>query len=429
MRRRRRTGRARRPTRSARPISLPLVVTALAIAATQSAWSVVVPVMPHYVQQFSASALDLGVVIALFGVGRLAANVPAGMLCRRLDPRWLLMGAVGVVVASMVATGYASSLVLVWVLRLVTGLAGGTAITAGMVLIALLADPVHRGRAMSLLQSMQLVGSSFGLALGGITYGLGGVRAPFLACGVLALLVLVIGGPLLMRSPVPRTSTSEPEPEPGATTTDTTPAPPLLADRSFLSLCAACFAVFFHRFGGMQATIPLLAYTVVGMSVTQYGIVQGAISALGLVLAVPVGILSDRRGRKLPIAAGLLIAGAVTPVFLLTDAAPAFVAVLAVSALAIGICSPVQSAFVVDLAPPGRPGTAIGVFRSFGDLAGIIGPVVLGALTDHLGLRAAVLVLSGVLLIPGTLFALLAREQRPAQPTSGFPSPATGVPR
>ena len=418
----RRTARRKRAASRARPISLPLVVTALAIAATQSAWSVVVPVMPHYVQQFSASAFDLGVVIALFGVGRLAANVPAGMLCRRVDPRWLLMVAVTVVVASMVATGYAPSLLAVWVLRLVTGLAGGTAITAGMVLIALLADPVHRGRAMSLLQSMQLVGSSFGLALGGVTYGLGGVRAPFLACGVLALLVVIVGGPLLLRSATPRTAVDEPEPAAAPT------QPRLLADRSFLTLCGACFAVFFHRFGGMQATIPLLAYTIVGMSVTQYGIVQGVISALGLLLAVPVGILSDRRGRKLPIAAGLLTAGAVTPLFLLAEAAPAFVAVLATSALAIGICSPVQSAFVVDLAPPGRPGTAIGVFRSFGDLAGIIGPLVLGALTDHLGLHAAVLALSGVLLVPGALFALLARERRPVPPADAIPSPVTGGP-
>jgi hypothetical protein len=34
------------------------------------------PILPLYVAQFDASALDLGTVVARFGVGRLLANIP-----------------------------------------------------------------------------------------------------------------------------------------------------------------------------------------------------------------------------------------------------------------------------------------------------------------------------------------------------------------
>jgi MFS family permease len=62
-----------------------LFITCGLVAATQMTWGTVVPVLPVYAASFGASAGALGVVIAVFGIGRLLVNVPAGLLAERVD--------------------------------------------------------------------------------------------------------------------------------------------------------------------------------------------------------------------------------------------------------------------------------------------------------------------------------------------------------
>jgi DHA1 family multidrug resistance protein-like MFS transporter len=386
-----------------------LTVVCLAIAATQSAWAVIVPILPLYVEQFDASALDLGIVVALFGVGRLLANIPAGFLCQYFDPRKILVFSVLGVVVCLTLTGFVSTFRALLVLRLLTGIAGGVAITSGITLVAMMTVPSSRGFTMSMLHSVQLVGSSSGMALGGVVYAAWGERAPFLVCGVFAAAVLAGGSPFLFRSPHPSAAAHPATPRPPSTGTRPA-ARALLRDRSFLALCAVGFSVFFHRFGGLQSVLPLFAYSVVGLGVAEYAWLQGSVGIAGLGLAVLAGILSDRLGRKAIITSGLAIAGFGLPILALTDDVLWFVAVVLVTSLAVGFSGPPQQAYLADIAPPTALGPAIGVFRSVGDLAGIIGPIVLGLVADYAGLQAAVLVLSAVMIIPVLLFALTAKE-------------------
>jgi MFS-type transporter involved in bile tolerance (Atg22 family) len=51
-----------------------------------------------------------------------------------------------------------------------------------------------------------------------------------------------------------------------------------------------------------------------------------------------------------------------------------------------------------------------GVYRTFGDLGGIIGPLLLGFLVDVSGEASAALALAGVMVIMTTAFSLLSRE-------------------
>ena len=140
------------PLQAVRRLDPALVLVNLAIAATQMAWAIVIPVLPAYAETFGASATDLGLVVAMFGVGRLVVNIPAGMLSERVDRRKLLMAAVLGVVVFQAATAFAPTFGVLLAMRFCTGLAGGVAITSGMALVADLTSTSSRGRAMSLLQ-------------------------------------------------------------------------------------------------------------------------------------------------------------------------------------------------------------------------------------------------------------------------------------
>ena len=399
-----------------------LLVVCLTVATTQTAWSIVVPVLPAYTAEFGASATELGLVVAMFAVGRLLVNMPAGILSNHIDPRKLLVGAVLGVVACQAATAFAPSLSVLLGLRLATGLAGGMAITCGMTLIADLTHTSNRGRAMSLLQGAQLIGGTVGPPLGGLVAVLWGSRAPFLVCGAMALAVLVAGWRSLFgsgRSGVP-TSGDAPGTRPvdGPEPSDADAAPVrgrtqigrLLRDRSFLAVCAVGFSVFFHRFGGTQSLIPVIAYTVVGLSVGELGLLLGIVTACNLVMVSMAGSVSDRIGRKKVIVPGLAAVALVLPLYAVADHPAWFVAVTLATGIAAGFSGPTPAAYVADVAPAAGRGPAVGIYRTFGDLAGIVGPVLLGWLVDNAGYQVAVLVLAGVIMGAVLTFATMARE-------------------
>lgn len=409
-----------------------LVIVCMAIASTQTAWSVVVPVLPLYATEFGANATQLGLLIALFGVGRLVVNIPAGMLSERLDPRRMLLVSVACVVLLQAVTAFAPSFTVLLVLRFVTGLAGGMAITSGMTLVVHLTSPADRGRAMSLLQGCQLIGGAFGPALGGLVASLWGYRAPFLACGLLATLVLVFGTRTLLRAPATvdadvGADAAGREPaaaeaaaaEPAAVQPEVTAEPTaperslvrrLLGDGSFLAICAVGFAVFLNRFAGTQSLVPIIAYTVVGLSVGQLGGLMGAVTFTNLILVTIVGRLSDRIGRKRVIVPGLLVVAVSQPVYAMTSSQVTFVLVTLLTGVALGFSGPTPAAYMADVAPADGRGTAVGIYRTFGDLAAVIGPIGLGWLVDHTGYQAAVLTLAGVMLAATVIFATVARE-------------------
>lgn len=378
-----------------------LLIICLAIGSTQTAWAIVVPVLPAYVERFGASGFELGLVVAMFGIGRLIANFPAGMLAQRVHPGILLLIGMLGVVSTMVATAFVESMQLLLGMRLGTGLAGGLAITAGMIMVAQTTTEKNRGASMSLLHSVQLAGGSSGLMLGGILYTFGGPQAPFLASGVFALLVMSVGTRSLLSHQTLSRETSAGE-RAGAWAT----AGSLIRDRRVLAVSGIGFAIFFHRFGGLQSLLPLFAYTAIGLTVAGYGVILGSISLVGLVLALLIGRWSDTHGRRGIMILGMLIAGGGLPVLALTDSPLWFIVVMIVTGLAAGATSPLQSAYLADVTPARAHGPSIGIFRTVGDAAGILGPIVLGLITDVSSMKTAILTLALVMLMAVALFAL-----------------------
>ncbi len=404
-----------------------LVIVCGLIAASQMSWGVVVPVLPLYARSFGASGADLGLIVSLFVVGRLIVNIPAGRLAERFDARRLLLAAVGGVVVCSVVTGFATSLHQLFALRFVTGLAGGAAITIGQAFIAHTTTVHNRGRAMGTLQAFQLAGGAIGPSLGGVMASVFGLRAAFFSSGLIALGFVAWGILRLESSPTasgrsPVEAAAEPERK-GF----------MLRDPSFLAVCVVAFAVFFARFGGQQFLVPIIAYDNVGLTAGELGLALGLVTTANIVLVSFAGRVADRIGRKRVIVPAMVLAGLATVGYVWADSVVPLLVVLCFVGLLNTFSGPTPAAYLADVAPPGRQGPAVGVFRTFGDLAGLIGPVLLGWLVEHHGTDAAVLVLAGVTVSAGVWFALFARETvvpRVTGPDEAIPvrAPATVTP-
>ena len=75
-----------------------------------------------------------------------------------------------------------------------------------------------------------------------------------------------------------------------------------------------------------------------------------------------------------------------------------------------GIGGPAPAAYLADLDLPGGRGLTMGVYRTISDLGMVMGPILLGAVSDRFSFSSA-LWLNGVLfVVAGVSFGLLAAE-------------------
>ncbi|HKL27707.1 MAG TPA: MFS transporter [Natrialbaceae archaeon] len=136
------------------------------------------------------------------------------------------------------------------------------------------------------------------------------------------------------------------------------------------------------------------------------------------VLQYPVGSLSDRTGRFLPVVVGSMLYGvAIVAVAL----APGYEIAAALLVL-VGICgalvSPTTMALVTDIVPATERGAAMGGFNVFGSLGMLSGFLVGGVVTELYGYLAAFLVAGGLEM---AIAVLASRSVRRITATNGDP--------
>jgi MFS family permease len=180
--------------RGARPVLATLVVPGL-IATIAVNFGVLVPVLA--VEEFGMDPAGLGFLLAAAGVGGLLSALRIG-LGGRAGPRVLIAGAVVLGVAE-VATGLFAVPLASGVALFFAG-AGAVAMrTAANTNIQLATPPHLRGRVMSVF-SIVFEGSSpmGGLLAGAVAASLGG-RLAFVATGVAAVLLAILGASAVAR--------------------------------------------------------------------------------------------------------------------------------------------------------------------------------------------------------------------------------------
>jgi len=384
-----------------------LIIVCGLVALTQASWGLIIPVLPVYAEEFGASAFQLGIVVAAFSISRLLVNIPAGIIADRGNRRVIIITATTGVAVVLAVTAGAQNLEMLFVLRAVLGLFGGVVITVGQSLLADMTEVESRGRSMATLQAFQLAGGALGPALGGITATLWGPRgAYFIAAGICLAMTIVA----LVRLPGQAAKATRTGERGSAKPID------LFRDPSFDSAALVGFSVFFLRFGGMQTLVPLVAYSWAGVSAMTLGIALSAMTVVNLLQVRIVGRISDKT-RKVPIVISLVATATGYALFAFSHHWLLFFAAFVVVGLANGFSGSTPAAYLADVVPPMMRGMGVGVYRTFGDFGGLIGPIVIGGLVDLSGNGLAAWVTAALALTMAMIFLLLAKETVGARAT------------
>ena len=383
-----------------------VVITGGLIASAHASMMIITPVMPQFIELIGGTVFALGLTFSVYGVGRFITNIPAGVLSEKIGRKWIItIGGLGVAVFATLG-GLSQDVPTFLTFRFFSGVFSSMTIVIANVVAADLSTVENRGRVLGLMQGLQLVVGTASPAIGGFIGEVFGTRAPFYVSGLTVLFFAIWG---VARMP-------ETRPTPGAGRAvghhlgSLKGARFLLRDASFFIVCVSGFSTFFLR-GGMSTTlIPEFAHDVLALGPGPIGLLFTFSSLMHGILIYPAGAMADKHGRKIVIVPAGIVVGIAIALLPFSDTLLPFVAVFILLHVAQGWGGQAPIAYVADLAPDGMRGMAIGLYRTFGDAAGMIGPVVSTSLVSLSGYHAAFGFNSALWTITLVVFAYVAVE-------------------
>jgi multidrug resistance protein len=366
-------------------------------------FGIVVPILGRYAERFGASGLEVGLLVASFSAAQFVCSPLLGRLSDRVGRKpVLLFSLFGTAVGSFI-TGAAGALWVLFVGRIIDG-ASGASVSVAQGAVTDLAGPEDRPRLLGLLSAAFGVGFVVGPAIGGLS-ALGGPHVPFFVASTVAL---VNGLVAIWRLPETR--------RPGARTPQPATRRPARRTRiwvfalaGFTAICAfsgfeATFSLFADRRFGLTEAAVALIFLGVGLLLVfvQVRLIEPVVDRLGAIGALQTGLVLNAVGL------GLL---AVTWSWLL------LIPALALLTTGQGLAIPNLTAAVADRAPSEQRGEALGFQQRWQAMGRIVGPVLAGALFQHVGVPAPYVAGGALALVA---LGILVRAQDAAV---GVPSP------
>lgn len=387
----------------------PLLIISLHLTTVFLNWHIVVGVLPRYALEFGVTLAAAGLLISAFTAARICLNFPAGVLTDRIGRRPLLLTGGVLCALGSIASGLVSGFNELVAMRFLCGAGGAIAITAQQTIMADLSTRRNRARLMSFSEGVISVGTALGPAVGGVLAGAYGLRIPFYVAGALTLLLTIWA---VLRLPETRGMNADGVLVRAGEVGVIVGLATILRNRNYVMIALVGFGSFFTRFGTLFLLLPLLAYSdTVGLSLSEFGLMASAVAGAQALLLPAAGVLADRLGRKALIVPSTVLTGLALVAYGLAPSREWFLLAAAFYAVSAGINGPAPGAYLADVAPAHLRGISMGTYRTFGDVAGLIAPIVLGIVASTTPNPGLAVVANGVLVIMmGVVFAAFAQE-------------------
>ncbi len=378
------------------------------VGVNQLGFGAMVPTLALYSQSFGVSASAIGMAVAIYGLGRFAANIPAGRLCDGLGRRPTLVFGGILSAAGNLWCGWASGYPEFIVARFVAGAGAGLIVTAGQVVLADISTPERRGRMLSIYQGTFIFAVGVGPFPGGLLAEYYGLAAPFIVNGVASIVVTVVAWFAVAETR--ELSRGRPGARASADIPFMAQLRSLAGNTGFVLVSLISLMNAVVRTGGLFAIIPVLMTERLGLSVTVIGFALMIGSVVGLIAAYPGGWLADRYGRKAVIVPATLLTAASMALFCIATSYAWFLAACILWSIASSIGSAAPAAYAADSAPPGMNAASMSAFRLTSDIGYVLGPIAMGLIVDGSGPVVAVMASAALLILIGLTFAFLATE-------------------
>ena len=265
-----------------------LVVVGVVVFVDTTFFAVVAPLLPSLVHTLHLTRLSAGVLSASYAIGTLAASIPGGILAVRAGPRFTVCTGLALLACSTVGFAWLHTVAALDGARVVEGIGGAFSWSGGLAWIAAETPRERRGAMIGKALAAAIGGALLGPAIGALASVIGRqVLFTAFAAVVVALIVVARGLPA-------------PEGSSGLAFGGLR----ALVSLKFLS---PMWLMLLPSFASGVITVlgPLRLHRLGATAVEIGGAFLLGAGTEGVIAPV-IGGLSDRRGRLLPLRAGLL---------------------------------------------------------------------------------------------------------------------------
>jgi MFS family permease len=343
-------------------------------------FGIVFPAIPVFAKSFGVNNTAVGLVVSVFAFARFSSGMISGKFVDRFGERNVYSFGVFMVAFFTILTGLAQNYPQLLLFRSAGGLGSSMFSVASSSLIFRSVDDAHRARALSVFQGSFLIGGITGPAIGGALATIS-LRAPFFAYAFMLIISGSIGYIYLGRAEAAKGESKAKLQDP-ITLKEAMQIP---AYRIALILS---FVTAWALFGMRSSILPLFVTENLKSTaaVVGYGFALAALFQ-GLLL-MKAGRVSDNHGRKRVVMLGGYIV--MIGILGLTFSIHIWMFLISMSILGIGgaFLATAPGSIVGDVIK-GKGGKVIGIFQMSGDAGMIVGPIVVGAISDIYSFRAA----------------------------------------
>jgi MFS family permease len=350
--------------------NLSLVVSSFGMATLS--WGIITPIMPIYITSIGIKPEMLGILFAVSWGGQIIGEIAGGWMA---DTRGfklpIIVGTNGCIpiMLSLVVTQSFSWLLPVF---FIWGLVRATIFGPTRGFIGNYASASNKVTLMALYNICFGLASSVGSFITGfVADNLGYHWDFFLAAGI-----FMAGGIAVCffdsSTSVPRPAeiiTIAKHPESGH--------PATLKSGIFIIQCAVA-ALFFLGMGIEMTFLPLLCTQIMGVTVTEVGILITIGGVISTILLVPIGRWADARGVKWFILGGLAVFAVSLFGFAIAETYAWLIATFIVLSIGRVMFSPAASALLSNTLPSHIQSTALGIYGASEDLGLLIGSIIGG---------------------------------------------------
>jgi MFS family permease len=373
-------------------------------------FAMIFPLLPFYALRLNAQEWMIGWMIASFSIMQLASSPLWGRLSDRMGRRGAILVGLGTSAAAFVVFGFAVTIWMLFLSRVIQGLGGGTT----GVLQAYVADvtePKDRAKALGWLSAATGAGVMIGPAIGSLAFNWG-PEAPGLVAAALCLVNIVFAYRWLPESypDDARTSALAGRPEATPRSIRSMIVEVLKSPGDDVSRLIWIYAAGMMGFMSMTAVLALYLADEFAVNEENIFIFFVYVGAIGVIMrAVMLGKLVDWLGevRLMRLGAALLAIG----LFVIPLPASVYTLGIVLGIVPVGTAClfPATSALVSHRAERHELGQTLGVQQAFGGVSRVLAPIWATAVYQGFG-EAVPFYIAGAIVGGVTLMAFGVRR-------------------
>ena len=346
---------------------LVIVITILGLGTV--AQSILNPILPLYLTSIGVVPTVLGLMFSVAMVGMVIGEGSWGWVADKLGlkiPISVGTFACALVVFCFVLTQKVPAIFLIF---LIWGIARSALPPVGRGYIGATAPLLKKATFMAIYSTILTASRSLGALMSGFVVDTWGYhRVFFISCGIACLGgIVMVTGLRKMRLIKPKPPVASPS------LTDELPPPKQAYNYRPLALQCAIAALLFLGMGITITFLPLLATQVVGVAATEVGILFTIRGLVTMALLLPLGMLADRKGKRVLMILGLLVSASGMAGIAFTESYSWLIVFIIIHGLGMAMFSPAAVALLSDTVPLQRQATTMGIYGVCEDIGVIVG--------------------------------------------------------